>query len=275
MFNKHKHTQRRRQLARARRPLHGARCTAPVKRRAFSTPKACDISSMFIGLSPDTECTPLGVQGRLGLLSTALVFFLICGDNTMLGFRFQRNSKQAAPTALQVGADAPDFTFTDINGQTARVSDYRDWIVVYTAADRESSDALMTWQRNAGLEMTERWPHLKVVYINIADVTIVPSLMRYVVEPVLKHISASAMGDLDGAYTDAGLTVDPDFFRMHLVPDWNGQHLQALGLANADKYSVFVAHQNKIKGVYTDNQNGSTAAFLDLFEDISELNPAN
>ena len=196
----------------------------------------------------------------------------------MLGLRLDRLPGRSAPPLrpLTVGDAAPSFAFTDLYGVRGHIADLEGWVVVYTAADRDSSGKLMDWQREVGLDLVRRFPHLKIAYVNIADVSMVPSMMRGVVEPVLRHISAGAQKELAANLAARGVVAGADAFRLYLVPDWSGEHLAALRVADASSFRVWVASQGRIAGVWTDGRDGEMSTqFTRVFERLAREGVSN
>jgi hypothetical protein len=103
--------------------------------------------------------------------------------------------------ALGSGATVISFDFEDLHGKKASTSMYDEWVVIYTIADRGSSDRLMAWQEEANLVITRKYPDLKIARVNIADVAAVPRLMRGIVEPILRHIDRRATERLTSEFS--------------------------------------------------------------------------
>ena len=184
---------------------------------------------------------------------------------------FSLLSRPAAATLnpLGVGDVAPEFAFKTIEGKQGHVRDFRGWVVVYTAADRDTYEPLMNWQRRAGPAVASAHPDLKVVYINVANVSVVPSMMKGVVEPILKHLAEGAMADLRTAYSKEGLNLSEDRFQAHLIADWSGEVMQKFGLAKASPFRSWVATDRRIVGSFEPTEGGMERRFMSLFDEIS------
>lgn len=150
----------------------------------------------------------------------------------------------AAP--LAVGSSVPPLEWEDIDGNKGSNAELAGWIVVYSFADRESSDPLMEWQDKANLEIRKRHPDLKIAHVSFADTTMVPGIFRGVAEPVMRAINHRAMKRMKEGYKDAGVKLDMATSRFSLIPDWKGKYLKAFGLKNAEKYHSFIAVDGKV-----------------------------
>lgn len=144
----------------------------------------------------------------------------------------------AAP--LAAGSPAPTLAWEDIDGVEGQSRQFDDWIIVYTFADRESSDLLMKWQDAANLAIVRRHSHLRIAHINFADVSAVPGLFKGVVEPVIRGINNRAMKRLREVYKQAGVPFDASKARFHLIADWKGKYLKAFGLDDAALYHLWI-----------------------------------
>jgi hypothetical protein len=151
---------------------------------------------------------------------------------------------------IALGSDATviPFDFEDLHGHKGHTSQYQDWVVIYTIADRGSSDRLMAWQEEANLMLTRKYPDLKIARINIADVAAVPRLMRGVVEPILRHIDKRATARLQTQFAEEELRIDAERMHFYLVPDWTGAHLKHFGIDSAAQYKCWVAVGHQVMG---------------------------
>lgn len=147
---------------------------------------------------------------------------------------------------LVIGAPAPVFAFTDIQRRAGTVDSYRDWIVVYTVADRESSDPLMEWMGPAGVELVRLFPAMRIARINLADLTGVPGMMSGVVTPILRRIDSKASKQLLESYRANNITYNPATDVFHLIPDWEGDLMAQLGVDGAEQWRVWIAHRGVI-----------------------------
>ena len=154
----------------------------------------------------------------------------------------QARAKDTAEKPLAAGALAPLFSFTDIQKREGSVEQYRDWIVVYTVADRGSSDPLMAWMGPAGIDLVRQYPTARIARINLADLTAVPGLMSGVVTPILRRIDNKATQQLLESYKSNKLTYNPAMDMFHLIPDWDGDLMLQLGVRSGEQWRVWIAH---------------------------------
>ena len=153
----------------------------------------------------------------------------------------QASAKDSLDKPLSAGATAPFFSFTDIQKRAGSVEQYRDWIIVYTVADRGSSDPLMAWMGPAGIDLVRQYPAARIARINLADLTAVPGLMSGVVTPILRRIDNKATQQLLESYKSNNLTYNPATDMFHLIPDWDGDLMQQLGVHSGEQWRVWIA----------------------------------
>lgn len=170
----------------------------------------------------------------------------------------------AAP--LAAGSPAPTLAWEDIDGVTGSSEQYNDWIVVYTFADRESSDPLMAWQDPANLAVVRRHPELRIAHVNFADVSAVPGIFKGVAEPVIRGINNRAMKRLREVYKEAGLTFDASKARFHLIADWKGKYLKAFGLDDATIYHLWIAVDGKMVAYWNAKSPAVEKEFVTWFD---------
>ena len=151
---------------------------------------------------------------------------------------------------LAEGDVAPRFAFEDIEGYEGHIDDYRGWVVVYTAAEKDNSEELMEHHRAFTLQIIESLPEARVAYINVANVSMVPRMLHGVVRPILRHISAKADREFDELLQKSGTKVDSTRFRVHLVADWSGDTMAALGINEARPFRTWLACNQRIVGVW-------------------------
>lgn len=154
---------------------------------------------------------------------------------------------------LGVGDPAPRLSFVDIEGRTGQTQDYFDRIVVYSFADRKSSERLTAWMRRAGVEVLKAHPELRMAYVNFADVQAVPRAFRAVVAPILRHIDRSSQKDLAEAYEAEQIKLDPNRIAFHMIPDWDGAFLTRFGLEHAKEYHCWIAAGGRIVAAFDES----------------------
>jgi hypothetical protein len=148
--------------------------------------------------------------------------------------------------ALTVGDPVPQLSFTDIEGVAVKSSRYDGWVQVLTFADRESSEKMTEWLQAPGMEVARKYPNLRIAYLGFADMQIVPRLMRPVAEPILRRFNRRSQAQQDDVYIKAGVKIDRSRTAFHLVPDWDGEHLRSLGVADATVWRCWIAVNGRI-----------------------------
>lgn len=167
---------------------------------------------------------------------------------------------------LAVGSPVPALEWEDINGKTGNNAELAGWVVVYSFADRDSSDALMDWQDAANLEIRRRYRDVRIANVSFADTTEVPRMFRGVAEPIIRAINSRAMRRMKEGYKDAGIKLDEETWRFFLIPDWNGKYLKAFGLKNAEKFHLFIAVDGKIAAHFDADTPDIAAKFVAWFD---------
>jgi hypothetical protein len=169
----------------------------------------------------------------------------------------------AAP--LAPNDQVPQIEFKDIEGVKGSSADFSDWIIVYSVADRESSDPLMEWREKVGLAVTRRYPGLKIANLNFADLTAVPSFMRHVVNPILRSINNRATEKMKKLYADKKIPLSDDTARFHLIPDYDGKYLEAMGVKDAEKFRCWLVKDGVVVATFTQGDPDLDAAYLKAF----------
>lgn len=147
---------------------------------------------------------------------------------------------------LAEGDSAPELQLKDIEGYSFSTREYQDTVRIYTFADRNSSGRLMEWLTDANIRIKRSRPSAKLTYVNFADVSIVPRMMRNVVQPVLRTINSRSLHQLQQVYDEAGITEGREDIVFHLIPDWRGDYLKQFGIADASRYCMWIEHGGKI-----------------------------
>lgn len=174
---------------------------------------------------------------------------------------------------LAAGDSVPEMSFTDICGKSLTNADYRDWVIVYSFADRKSNKELQERIAPAGVEAARKYPEAKMVYISIADVAGVPGVFRPIVNPILKAINDKHTKTMEEFYRERGVELDPDKSGFSMVPDWEGIHLKTFGLENAKKYHCFVTFKSKVVAVFDSAHPPVTDEYVRVFDEIMSPQP--
>lgn len=170
---------------------------------------------------------------------------------------------------LTRGDSVPVMSFTDIHGTVIANSDYGDWVVVYSFADRKSNKDLQKLVAPAGVEAARRYPGFKVVYINVADVVGVPHLFHPIVLPILRAIGDKHTKTMDEFYRERGVTLNPETSGFFMVPDWDGEHLKTFGLKDAKDYHCFVTYRSKVIAVFDPSDPPVTEKYVRAFAEAA------
>jgi len=149
-------------------------------------------------------------------------------------------------TPLAKGDAAPELSFVDITGESRDTAAYRNWVQVLSFADRQSSEELKKWMRQAQLDATRAHPELRVVYVTFADVSAIPRLLRRVVRPLLAKTFENSNEDLEKSYREIGVEPTPDKVEMIFAPDWDGAHLETFGLEDAKTYHLWIVADGRV-----------------------------
>ena len=169
--------------------------------------------------------------------------------------------------ALGVGDAVPTVSFTDIDGVAASVSRYDGWVQVFTFADRESSDRMVQWLNDAGIEVARKFPAQQIAYIGFADMRIVPRLLQGVALPLLRQVNKRSMSQMDGVYEKAGVKRDKSRIAFHLTPDWDGTFLKAFGLSDAVQWKCWIAAGGRIIAALDESTPEVAKRYVAAFEE--------
>ncbi len=170
---------------------------------------------------------------------------------------------------LDQGDKAPHFRFKDIRGFEGNTETYREWVIVYTFADRASNKDLTAWIEDAGLEVAQRHPGLKIAYVNFADVSAVPGFLHYVVEPILRRLYERTVRRSREFYESKGIPYDQDRFAFHLIPDWDGMYLKAFGIKDASRYHCWIVAKDRVAASLSQGQPHIEKSYLDIFDTLA------
>jgi hypothetical protein len=174
----------------------------------------------------------------------------------------------ASSLPLSEGDQAPQFDFVDIRGIKGKTEDYRSRIIVFTFADRSSNKDLTTWIEPAGLEVARRYPDIKIAYVNFADVSAVPRLLRHVVEPILRRLNERTMKRSREFYANEGIPSE-ERFAFHLIPDWDGKYIKAFGITDASRYYCWVVAHDRVVARLVQGEPEIERRFLEIFQTLA------
>ena len=171
---------------------------------------------------------------------------------------------------LQVGDKVPVLRYQDVSGNTGTNSGRDDRIIVYSFADRKSSKKLMDVMEEVQIELVRAHPRLKLVFLNIADLSALPGALRHLIGPVLEKMNDYAMSKMRRGYEKAGVAPDPRAVELVFIPDWKGELLRAFGLEDARDFRVFVAVRGEIAGVFDSRIPRMGEKFCRLFDQLAD-----
>lgn len=171
---------------------------------------------------------------------------------------------------VKVGASIPVLEFEDVYGKKFSNQDYQDWIIVYSFADRLSNKPLQEIIGPAGIEVVKAHPELRIVYVSIADLLVVPTIFREMVVPILKKMNDKNNESLKEAYKIWRVPLKEERSRFFMVPDLTGTYLKVFGLENAKDYHVFVVYKSKVRAVFDSENPPYVDYYLPVFDSLSK-----
>ncbi|MDD5222921.1 MAG: hypothetical protein PHE84_02950 [bacterium] len=195
----------------------------------------------------------------------ALLFFVagVCQAKN----KHENESSENAKT-IGVGELVKSLDFEDIDGKKGSTDDYKDWIIIYSFADRKNNKDLIGWISDAGIGVAKAHPEAKIVYINFADVTIVPYSLRHLVTPILRLINRRSTEQMQETYASKGVSINSEKLRFVMVPDWTGKYLEAFRLPNAKEYHTYVALEGKILAIFDAQTQNIKDAYISFFDKL-------
>jgi len=204
---------------------------------------------------------------RTGFVLFVLVIFL-----GITGIVWAENKPEKEPPKkpepIGVGELVQSLDFEDIEGKKGSTEDYKDWIVIYSFADRKNNKDLIGWISDAGIGVAKAHPETKIAYINFADVTMVPDALRHLVTPILRLINRRSTKTMIETYASKGVSIDSEKLRFVMVPDWTGKYLQAFRLPNAKEYRTYVSLEGKILGIFDAQTKNIKDAYISFFDKL-------
>lgn len=172
-------------------------------------------------------------------------------------------------TTLRVGDAPPDLAFVDIEKELVDSEVYRGWVQVLTFADRESSEEMKGWMRDAQIRVTQAHPKLPVAYLSFADLSAVPRLLRGMVRPLLRRTFENSNEELAESYRKVGIEPDPARVAFRFIPDWDGSYLEAFGLENAATYHCWVAVDGRVVAAFDASTPDIADRYVEAFDRLA------
>lgn len=208
------------------------------------------------------------VRARIVTLCIATVI-LVGFTASLVGAKEEKGESQYPAQRLDVGDAVPEISFKDIEGEKGTSADYREWVIVFSFADRKSNKPMMEWMEDAQIDVVRDHPELKIAFLSIADVAMVPSAFRYIVRPILRQINSSATKKLWNLYDEKGIDLKSVSVEFRMIPDWNGDHLKVFGLESAKEYKVYVTHRNQVLSYFDPETSDKKEKFYRSFHELA------
>ena len=128
----------------------------------------------------------------------------------------------------------------------------------------------MAWLSDANIQIKTAQPSAKLTYINFADVSIVPKMMRKVVRPVLRTINSHSLQQLERVYDEAGIIEGREDIVFHLIPDWSGEYLKHFGIREACDYCMWIEHNGVIVATLHEPMDDPATQFITCISDLMQ-----
>ena len=177
-------------------------------------------------------------------------------------------SRPAAATGLNVGRSMPAMQFTNIHGVEVDSSHYSDRVQIYTFADRHSSEALMDWLSESGIEAMISHPDARFAYLNFADVSEVPVMARDIASAAIALVDNRSSKKLHKSFEERGVTLSEDKAVFHLTPDWDGSFLNAFQIEHAKSFHCWIVVNGEVVAQYNGDMVGLQGRYL---EDLNRI----
>lgn len=200
-----------------------------------------------------------------GVVLASLVFIILLASTA------QPEDIVYPSARLKIGDKIPSLQFKDVYGFQFSNENFEDWIIVYSFADRLSHKPFQSIIGPAGIEVVKAHPELKIVYIGIADLLMVPTMFAGIVTPILKHIMDNNNNSLEEAYKIWRVPLEYEKTRFYMVPDFSGHLLHTFGLKNARQYHVFVVYRSKIHAIFDPFNPPYVDDYMPVFDKLSNL----
>jgi hypothetical protein len=171
---------------------------------------------------------------------------------------------EAKDGMVEIGGDAPTLTFTDVYGRTFDSSRYgSDYLIIYSAASRYNFQTLTKCIKAADPQIKAKYPGLKCIYVNVADLRVVPDAMQGQVAPMLTKMDTKNVTEALNEFTKACPGVyNP--INMFFTADWTGDTIAQLGCSDSNwTFRLFVAAGNKIVSSFQSATPGIVQAYID------------
>lgn len=170
---------------------------------------------------------------------------------------------------LSAGDTFPVLEFEDIHRKKGSTADYRDWIVVFSFADRNTHKPLMEWIDKAWEELRDTGLEVKTAFVNVADLVTVPTFLRGVVTPLLRILNEKSMKSLRESYEKRGIDFNSVANEVIFIPDYTGDILFSFGLRDGKKWHSFVTLNHEIGGVFDASHTNRIDQFIKVTHDLA------
>jgi hypothetical protein len=173
-----------------------------------------------------------------------------------------------------VGGAAPVLSFTDVYGRKFDSKNYgSDYLIIYSAASRYNFQTLTTFIKAADPQIKAKYPGLKCIYVNVADLRIVPDAMQGQVAPMLtkmdnKNVTTS-LNEFSAACPGVYNPIN-----MFFTADWTGDTIAQLGCSDSNwTFRLFVAAGDTIVTSLQSSTTGIVQAYVDAMDATVEKMP--
>ena len=173
---------------------------------------------------------------------------------------------EAAP--LSVGAKLSHFSFESLDEQVRHTRAIRDKVWVVSVSDKDSSERLQSWLSEANIALLKRRLGLKVAYLNIADVTIVPGILKGFVRGLMRDASEESREKMRARLQRASIPEGTLFRWAHLIPDWEGEHLRRFGVENGERFHCWIIYQGRVVASLPEGDSKITLRYLGAMEKL-------
>ncbi len=150
-----------------------------------------------------------------------------------------------------------DFKTTDIQKREINTADLRGKILLIGVSVEDTSEHMIEWQTEVGYHTGITMDgYDEIVIISIADVSSFSRFMRPFARRVLKGTHKKANKRLLERFEENNTEPPEDIQdRVNFIPDWSGDIVKSLGIADkADKRDMFVVdHKGKIVAHFSEN----------------------
>ena len=177
-------------------------------------------------------------------------------------------SSQAEAAPLSVGARLSHFSFESLDERTRHTRTLRDKVWVVSVSDKDSSERLQSWLSGANIALLKRRLGLKIAYLNIADVTIIPGIFKGFVRGLMRDASEESREKMRARLRRDSIPEGTLFRWAHLIPDWEGDHLTRLGVEDGERFHCWIVYQGRVIASLPEGDPKLTLRYLSAMEKL-------